>query len=515
MKPTRIAVLGFSVLAATLLIAASAYASLATITGLSTGSTTASSTVLSWTATPEPSALGYKIFQNGSQIATVTPTSTVSINIINLLPNTNYVLGVQTYNLSENSALATTSVTTLADSQAPSVPVITSATPVSTSQINLVWSAATDNVAVTGYKVYRDDGQVATTSGLSLADSGLATSTTYKYNVSAYDASGNVSATSSSISATTLATSTPDTTAPTQPTNLSASAVSSSQINLNWTASTDSIGVIGYNIYRNGEYINNTAGISFNNTDLLASTTYSYYVVAYDAALNHSASSSIASATTLAAGSPTTTASIKVFGNGSNGRLINLRSNAKIKVIVYGGSSFNVKDIVKSSVTFAGAPAVNNWRVWYNRDRYIDRIFEFRARDMQDLAGVSTTTATTVVVHFRATTTKGQVIDLTTSVRVNDLKGWKKDHEREHDQQRLKDEQKNKQEHEREEAKKKHDVETQKQLLKQKINLINQQINVIKKETKNTINNLKQGIKEIKNSSKNNKAGKNGNKKDD
>ena len=93
-----------------------------------------------------------------------------------------------------------------------------------------------------------------------------------------------------------------DTTAPSVPTNLAATAVSSSQINLTWTASTDNVGVTGYKIFRGGTQIGTSATNSFSNTGLTASTNYSYYVTAYDAAGNNSAQSNTASATTQASG---------------------------------------------------------------------------------------------------------------------------------------------------------------------------------------------------------------------
>src|SRR5207302_133596 len=90
----------------------------------------------------------------------------------------------------------------------------------------------------------------------------------------------------------------PDTTPPTVPTGLRASAVSSSQINLSWTASSDNVGVSGYRVYRGGTQIGTPSTTSFTDTSVSASTTYSYTVAAYDAAGNVSAQSSPASATT-------------------------------------------------------------------------------------------------------------------------------------------------------------------------------------------------------------------------
>jgi chitodextrinase len=94
-------------------------------------------------------------------------------------------------------------VSAQADTTPPSIPTGLLATVISSTQINLSWLASTDNVGVTGYKVYRNGTQIATTSNTSYSDTGLSPSTTYKYTVSAYDAAGNNSNKSGSVSATT------------------------------------------------------------------------------------------------------------------------------------------------------------------------------------------------------------------------------------------------------------------------------------------------------------------------
>src|SRR2546425_1113195 len=126
---------------------------------------------------------------------------------------------------------------------------------------------------------------------------GLLASNTYHYRVKSRDAAGNL-ATSADFTLTTLIV-VPDLTPPSVPTNLSASAVSSSQMNLSWTASTDNVGVAGYTIYRGGSQIATTSLTSYSDTGLSPSSTYSYTVVAYDAAGNVSALSVAASAATL------------------------------------------------------------------------------------------------------------------------------------------------------------------------------------------------------------------------
>src|SRR5256886_1195121 len=185
------------------------------------------------------------------------------------------------------------------DTTPPSVPTGLRATAVSSSRINLSWAASSDNVGVSGYRVYRNGTQIATTGTTFFASTGLSPSTTYSYAVAAFDAAGNLSARSSPASATTLAP--PDTTPPSVPTGLRATAVSSSQINLSWAASSDNVGVSGYRVFRDGAQIATTSATSFTNQGLSPSTTYTYAVAAFDAAGNLSARSSPANATTSAA----------------------------------------------------------------------------------------------------------------------------------------------------------------------------------------------------------------------
>jgi len=92
-----------------------------------------------------------------------------------------------------------------------------------------------------------------------------------------------------------------DTSAPSTPGSPSASALSSSQISLSWTASSDNVGVAGYNVFRNGTQMGTATGSTYQDTGLSPSTTYVYTVQAYDAAGNISSHSSGGSATTQAA----------------------------------------------------------------------------------------------------------------------------------------------------------------------------------------------------------------------
>ena len=87
----------------------------------------------------------------------------------------------------------------------PTIPTGLVATAVSSSQINLVWNASTDDIGVTGYRIFRDSGIIATTSGLTYSDSGLVASTTYEYTVEAFDGTLKYSGQSAAASSTTFA----------------------------------------------------------------------------------------------------------------------------------------------------------------------------------------------------------------------------------------------------------------------------------------------------------------------
>src|SRR5437762_11755686 len=90
-----------------------------------------------------------------------------------------------------------------ADTTAPTTPSGVAASALTSSSLTLSWSPATDNVGVTGYRVYRNGTLAASPSGTSASITGLSAATTYSFTVSAVDAAGNASALSAPLSATT------------------------------------------------------------------------------------------------------------------------------------------------------------------------------------------------------------------------------------------------------------------------------------------------------------------------
>src|SRR5947208_1304891 len=183
------------------------------------------------------------------------------------------------------------------DSTPRTAPANLRTTAVGSTQVSLAWDASSDNVGVTGYRVFRGATQVGTPTGTSFTDTGLSPSTAYSYTVKAIDAAGNLSTASNTLPATTAAAS-GDTQAPTAPANLRTTAVGSTQVSLAWDASSDDVGVTGYRVFRGATQVGTPTGTSFTDTGLSPGATYSYTVKAIDAAGNLSDPSAALSVTT-------------------------------------------------------------------------------------------------------------------------------------------------------------------------------------------------------------------------
>ncbi len=195
------------------------------------------------------------------------------------------------------------------DTSPPTIPADLTAGAVSSSRIDLAWTASTDDSGVAGYQVERCAGAgcanfalVGNASGSAYSDTNLAGGTTYLYRVRAYDEQNNYSGYSSPTSSTTQL---PDTQPPTLPGNLTATALSVSRIDLSWSASTDNVGVVGYRVERcqgigcaTFGQVATSATPAYSNVGLSPNTSYTYRALAYDAATNQSSYSGTASATT-------------------------------------------------------------------------------------------------------------------------------------------------------------------------------------------------------------------------
>lgn len=183
------------------------------------------------------------------------------------------------------------------DTQPPTAPSNLAASNITQTSLTLTWTASTDNVGVVAYDVYQGSTLKLSVTTTTAAITGLTASTAYSFSVKARDAAGNVSPASNVLNVTTLAP--PDTQAPTAPTNLTASNITQNSVNLSWTASTDNVGVVAYDVYQGSSLKLSVTTTLAAITGLAASTTYSFSVKARDAAGNVSPASNVVDVTTL------------------------------------------------------------------------------------------------------------------------------------------------------------------------------------------------------------------------
>ncbi|GAA2334053.1 DUF4832 domain-containing protein [Dactylosporangium salmoneum] len=180
-----------------------------------------------------------------------------------------------------------------ADCVAPTAPTLT-ATGGTGTTATLSWSGATDNVGVTGYRVFRDGTAVATVTGTTYTDTGVPAGS-LTYTVTARDAAGNESPPSNAV---TVGVGCTDCTPPSAPAGLAATGATTTSISLSWNASTDNVGVTGYLVYRGGTQVGTPTGTTYTDTGLSAGTAYTYTVKARDAAGNLSPASAPLTAST-------------------------------------------------------------------------------------------------------------------------------------------------------------------------------------------------------------------------
>jgi pullulanase len=260
-------------------------------TALAAASITASSLVLSWTASTASAGIsGYNVLRNGTKVGTAASTSYTDTGL-SAATSYSYTVSANDSAGNTSTASASISVMTLA---LPTQPTNLSAGAVTSNNVTLTWSASVAAQGVAGYNIFRNGIKVGTSATLTFTDTGLTGSTSYSYTVSAYDSAGDTSPLSAALMVTTLVQP-----PPTQPTTLVASSITSTSVTLSWTASTSSAGVAGYNVFRNAVKEGTSATTNYTDTGLTASTAYSYTVSAYDAAGNTSALSAPLSVTTL------------------------------------------------------------------------------------------------------------------------------------------------------------------------------------------------------------------------
>ena len=244
---------------------------------------------LSWNASWDNTGLvgipDFKIYRDGIQIAT---TADTTYQDTGLSPSTTYTYAVSAYDVMGNETVPSTSAsaTTSTANRAPEIAMISSIT-------------VNEGDAITITPTAKDpDGDA-----LTFSYSGWMTSDTY---TTAYNDAGvhviTVTVSDGELSDSqdvAIIVNDVDIAPPSIPTNLSATVISESQIELFWNGSTDDAGVTGYIIYRDGTLINTTTDTSYQDMGLSPTTLYTYTVSAYDATGNKSRQSLAASAATL------------------------------------------------------------------------------------------------------------------------------------------------------------------------------------------------------------------------
>jgi hypothetical protein len=172
---------------------------------------------------------------------------------------------------------ATVTITVPGAGSAPSAPSNVVATPV-TGGVNVTWSAATDDIGVVSYRVYRNGVLLGTTAGLSYPDT--VTNGVLNYSVAAVDTESLVGPVGAAPQI-----SVGDAVAPTTPTSLAAT-IAGATVTLSWHGSTDNVGVTSYRVYRNSVLLKTTTTTSTQDPTVHGGQSYAYSVRAVDAAAN-------------------------------------------------------------------------------------------------------------------------------------------------------------------------------------------------------------------------------------
>jgi len=272
-------------------------------------SATNNTATLQWDANHESDLAGYRVYQgttSGSYGPAIDVGNTTLYTAQNLQAGLTYYFAATAYDSSGNVSLPSNEESLLisappTDTTSPSISLTAPSQGSTVSGMVTLTATATDNVGVVGVQFHLNGtnwGAEDTTNTYSVSwdTTGVAPGQ-YSLTATARDAAGNAT-TATPVSVTVDAP--PDSTPPSIPGTFTAQVDSSSEISLNWAASTDNVGITGYDIFRNGGFMATTTTTSYQDTNLAPLTTYTYTVTARDAAGNESMPATSVSVATLA-----------------------------------------------------------------------------------------------------------------------------------------------------------------------------------------------------------------------
>ena len=194
---------------------------------------------------------------------------------------------------------ANSDIDIFADVETPSTPTDLHTDNVTETSLKLKWNPSSDDFGIDKYIIYQNGENISEVNFNKCHYNiyHLAPATNYSFYIQARDASGLISENSNSVNITTLGD--VDNEQPSIPSNLAASNITQTHAYLSWDYSIDNIEVTKYEIYRDGEIINNTSSTSAYVQNLVADTEYTLYVLAKDASGNISGSSNTINIQTL------------------------------------------------------------------------------------------------------------------------------------------------------------------------------------------------------------------------
>lgn len=264
---------------------------------LSTIEITHEKTNLKWDASLDNVMVkNYKIYQNSTILDSTTATS---YQVVDLDYSTEYSFHIVATDYGNNHSGPSNelAITTLdePDTEAPTAPADLIATDITQTNLYLNWNASTDNINVTGYRIFQNDDPVAGTENTSYLVTNLTPGTNYTFSVTALDEEDNESEQSNIQSISTL-----DVPVElTAPTKLTALNITQTTLNLRWETSTGNTSYFEYEIYQDASLIGTTSNITYSIINLEASTSYSFHVIAKDSEGVVSDASNVADAITL------------------------------------------------------------------------------------------------------------------------------------------------------------------------------------------------------------------------